>query len=116
MAGCYSLNSIIVGAAALNDRELLRAASGTISLVHSPSSSDLGRFEKGQGLFGDVLLEIGIAVKPDALVFRTVFHAAVTLFGDAVHQLGYDFQIVDFAYDADLFHDSPQFRIILSYL
>jgi hypothetical protein len=68
-------------------------------------SAGLCSLEKGQRLFGNILLQIGITVKPDALVLRAVFHAAVALFGDTVHQLGYDFQVVDFTNYVYFFHD-----------
>jgi hypothetical protein len=67
----------------------------------------LCRFEKGQSLFGYILLQIGISVKPDCLVLRTVFYTAVALLGDTIHQLGYDFQIINFTHDSYFFHDSP---------
>jgi hypothetical protein len=66
-----------------------------------------GRFEKGQSLFGYIMLQIGITVKPDSFVLRTVLHTAIALLGDTIHQLGYDFQIIDLTYDSDFFHDSP---------
>ena len=41
--------------------------------------------EKGQRLFGYVLLQIGISVKPDASVFRIIFHPAIALLGNTIH-------------------------------
>jgi hypothetical protein len=61
--------------------------------------------EERQRLFGNVLLQIGIPVKPDASVFRAVFYAAIALFRHAVHQLGYDFQVIYLTDDVYLFHD-----------
>jgi hypothetical protein len=48
----------------------------------------------------------------DAIILRAVFNPAIALFGDAVHQLGYNFQVIYLTDDVYFFHDEP----LLDYL
>jgi hypothetical protein len=64
--------------------------------------------KEGQGLFGNIVLAIAVAVETDLSHLRVVSHTAITLFGDTVHDFGNYFQIVAFPKNAYFVHGSPQ--------
>jgi hypothetical protein len=67
----------------------------------------LGGLKKRQCLLSDVFFACLVPIKPNTALFRAIFYPAITLLGHAVHQLGDNFEIVDFLHNTNFIHESP---------